>query len=146
VKLRLDFSLEGLAGSQPVFRVDGIVAMNFDDGRKPVAGGQTIDGSDFDFTIFVGPLHSMNLSIVGQEINGSNKLANDAGAMMSPRGEATLTLVLITLSAVVISPRFLSAALRCLMDYEDFIMTVRINRSTYKLSMHDPAPRARCPH
>jgi len=40
-------------------------------------------------------------------------------------------LVLITLSAVVISPRFLPAAHGCLLNYEDFIMTVRFNRSTY---------------
>jgi hypothetical protein len=42
-------------------------------------------------------------------------------------------LVLITLSAVVISPRFLPAGLRCLADYEDFIITVRFSRSTYTL-------------
>jgi hypothetical protein len=45
---------------------------------------------------------------------------------------------LITLSAVVISPRFLPAGLRCLADYEDFIITVRFSRSTYNsgLSMY----------
>ena len=44
------------------------------------------------------------------------------------------TLVLITLSVVVISPRFLPAALSCLLDYEDSIMTVRFSLSTYKSS------------
>jgi hypothetical protein len=42
----------------------------------------------------------------------------------------TPTLVLITLSAVVFSPRCLPAALRCLLDYEDFIIAVNLNRST----------------
>ena len=45
----------------------------------------------------------------------------------------TPTLVLMTLSAVVISPRFLPAALRRILDYEDFIMTVRFSCSTYNL-------------
>jgi hypothetical protein len=40
---------------------------------------------------------------------------------------------LITLSAVVIYPRFLSAAQRCSLEYEDFIMTVRFSLSTYRL-------------
>lgn len=46
----------------------------------------------------------------------------------------TPTLVLITFSAVVTSPRFLPAALCCFLDYEDFIITVRFCLSTYTSS------------
>src|SRR6185312_13607198 len=45
----------------------------------------------------------------------------------------TPTLVLITLSAVVISPRFLPAATAALRTYEDFITIVRFSLSTYSL-------------
>src|SRR4029079_19164162 len=48
----------------------------------------------------------------------------------------TPTLVLITLSAVVISPRFLPAATAALRTYEDFITIVRFSLSTYRLGQY----------
>src|ERR1044071_6251579 len=46
----------------------------------------------------------------------------------------TPTLVLITLSAVVISPRFLPAVSAALRTYEDLITIVRFSLSTYSKS------------